>query len=122
MRVVNIGPSQYTQQFYLDPHLMLSGQGSPLLPGEVLDVFTAPRKIDGINLVRVRRANGTIGEVYYCDLAGRCSLDPTPRTGGWPLDMTPSPKQGAKSVAKSGMKQPPPKRPTAWDRLMDDDE
>lgn len=72
-RVKNVYPTRHTTSFDINPHLMLSGQQTPLVSEEVLIVLSRPRRIDGINLVRVRRADGLEGEVYYCDIANRCS-------------------------------------------------
>lgn len=43
-----------------------------LKPGDNVVIVKAPRKVGGINLVRVRR--GEIeGEVYWCELRASCS-------------------------------------------------
>jgi hypothetical protein len=83
---------------------MLSLEGWSLLPGQVLDILTKPRKVNGFDLVRVRCANGAEGEVLYSDLIGLCSL-------------VPAPLKPKKTVKKSV-----PKRLTSWERLLGDDE
>ncbi len=58
----------------LDPHLMLSGKSWDMLDGGVLHVVSKPRKIDGINLVRVQVNQSEQFECYYCDILSRCEL------------------------------------------------
>jgi hypothetical protein len=54
----------------IDAHLMFSGKEVPVAIGDELEVVRkASKKIDGINLVRVKRFSDNIeGEMYYCDV------------------------------------------------------
>jgi hypothetical protein len=55
----------------LNAYLMLSGMMHVLDDNGVVFTLTKPRKIDGVNLVRVRVEN-TEYEVFYCDLLRNC--------------------------------------------------
>ncbi|MCS4088576.1 hypothetical protein [Rhizobium sp. BK176] len=58
----------------------LDGREVKIVPGDVLIVEKKPRKVDGINLCRVRRAiSQTIGEVYWCELRVSARLRATAR-------------------------------------------
>ncbi|MCV9964269.1 hypothetical protein OIU34_20495 [Pararhizobium sp. BT-229] len=47
----------------------LHGREVRIVPGDILIVEKKPRKVDGVNLCRVRRAiSQTVGEVYWCEL------------------------------------------------------
>jgi hypothetical protein len=73
--VIHDGKRGMTDAFLLNHHEMLTRPGGmrPLLAGEVLEVLSKPRKLDGINLVKVRV--GTLeGHVYYTDLVNRCAV------------------------------------------------
>ena len=56
----------------LDAHLFAFGRTVSLSTGE-LTVLTPPRKIDGINLVRVL-TGGQEYETFYCDVLKHCEL------------------------------------------------
>jgi hypothetical protein len=43
------------------------------LKGDELTVVSAPRKIDRVNLVRVKTTSGVEGEVYWCELRASSS-------------------------------------------------
>lgn len=47
----------------------LDGREVRLLSGDVLVVEKGPRKVQGVNVCRVRRAlSQSVGEVYWCEL------------------------------------------------------
>ncbi len=56
----------------LDPHLILSGRTRTLPDHTILIVVSRPRKLDGINLVRVRINEADEYECYYCDIVSNC--------------------------------------------------
>lgn len=59
----------------LNPHLiMFPGMGFTLLGSGTVKVLSLPRKIDGINLVRVE-VGGKEYEVYYCDILNHCEKE-----------------------------------------------
>lgn len=64
-RVVNTG-----YNVTIDAHLMLSGKEFPVAVGDELEIVRkSSRKLDGINLVRVKRLSDNLeGEMYYCDV------------------------------------------------------
>lgn len=55
----------------LDAHRFAFCEDRPLGAGCRLTVLTAPRKIDGINLVRVRVGDIEC-ETFYCDVLKHC--------------------------------------------------
>ena len=42
--------------------------------GESLTVIKKPRKVNGINLCRVKNSHGIEGEVYWTELRGNCEI------------------------------------------------
>jgi len=76
------------------------GKVTQLLLGEMLEILSLPRMVEGINLVRVRSMTGEVGEVYYTDIRNCCTLA---------TDKVPQTKE-----RKPG--------PSIWDHLVGDDE
>lgn len=72
--VVHDGKRGMTDAFMLNHHQMLTDPGSmrPILAGDVLELLSKPRRLDGINLVKVRLGK-VEGHVYYTDLVNRCT-------------------------------------------------
>lgn len=75
VKVVHDGKRGMTDSFMLNGYQMLTNPGSlrPILAGDVLEILSKPRRLDGINLVKVRFGQ-TEGHVYYTDLVNRCSV------------------------------------------------
>jgi hypothetical protein len=58
----------------LDAYRMLSGGSWDMLDGGICHVITGPRKLEGINLVRVKVNAEQEFEVFYCDVLKHCEV------------------------------------------------
>lgn len=58
----------------MNAYRMLFGEAWDMLDGGVCHVVTGPRKVEGINLVRVKVNSVEEFEVFYCDVIKHCEV------------------------------------------------